>query len=140
MNNLEKALNRQREETELRREAFLKEAICLKINDSIRGQIITARNSHEKYVAFTEEDAAMLKSAVLKHYENFEMVLLGKYPKLSQSDLQLCQLYLLGLDERQIAVLQNKSYSAIKKRANTLKNTLGLNESLPSYLLKISSF
>ena len=137
---LEKALGSQREEAELRREAFMNEAICRKINDSVRSLHITARNSHEKYVSFTEEDAAALKAAVLKHYGNFESVLMGKYPKLSNDDLQLCQLYLMGLDERQIAVLQNKSYSAIKKRANTLKGLLGLDENLPAYLLKSSSF
>ena len=137
---LEKALSQQREEAELRREAFMNEAICCKINDSVRSLRITARNSHEKYVSFTKEDAAALKTAVLKHYGNFESVLLGKYPKLSNDDLQLCQLYLMGLDERQIAVLQNKSYSAIKKRANTLKDLLGLDENLQAYLLKFSSF
>ena len=118
----------------------MNEVICCKINDSIRSLRITARNSHEKYVSFTEEDAAALKAAVLKHYGNFESVLLGKYPKMSSDDLRLCQLYLMGLDERQIAVLQNKSYSAIKKRANSLKNLLGLDESLQTYLLKSSSF
>ena len=137
---LEKALGSQREEVELRREAFMNEAICRKINDSVRSLRITARNSHEKYVSFTEEDAAALKAAVLKHYGNFESVLLGKYPKMGNDDLQLCQLYLMGLDERQIAVLQNKSYSAIKKRVNNLKDLLGLDENLQSYLLKFSSF
>ena len=126
---MEKALGQQREEAEKRREAFMKEAICCKINDSIRSQRITARNSHEKYVSFTDEDAAALKAAVLKHYENFESVLLGKYPKLSHDDLQLCQFYLMGLNE-----------SAIKKRANTLKDLLGLDENLKDYLLKFSSF
>ena len=137
---LEKALGQQREEAELRREAFMNEAICCKINDSIRSLRITARNSHEKYVSFTEEDAAALKAAVLKHYGNFESVLLGKYPKMGNDDLQICQLYLMGLDERQIAVLQNKSYSAIKKRANSLKNLLGLDENLQAYILKFPFF
>ena len=118
----------------------MNEAICRKINDSVRSLRITARNSHEKYVSFTEEDTAALKAAVLKHYGNFELVLLSKYPKLSNYDLQICQLYLMGLDERQIAVLQNKSYSAIKKRVNTLRDLLGLDENLQTYLLKSSSF
>ena len=137
---LEKALGQQREKAESRREAFMNEAICCKINDSIRCLRITARNSHKKHVSFTEEDAAALKAAVLKHYGNFESMLLGKYPKMCNDDLQICQLYLMGLDERQIAVLQNKSYSAIKKRANSLKNLLGLDENLQSYILKFSSF
>ena len=140
LNALEKTLGQQREAAETRREAFMKEAICCKINDSIRNQRITARNSHEKYVPFTEADAMALKSAVLKYFENFETVLLGKYPKLSGDDLQLCQFYLMGLDERQIAVLQSKSYSAIKKRANSLKDLLRLDENLKDYLMKFSSF
>lgn len=85
---------------------------------------------------FSESDAVELGKAILTHYNDFESLLLGKYPKMSKDDLQLCQLYLLGLDERQIAVIQCKSYSAIKKRANTLKELLGINESLSSYILK----
>ena len=137
---LEKALTQQREKTELRREAFMKEAICSKINDSIRNLHITAREGTRKNVMLTDEDAAALRAAVLSHYENFEAVLLSKNPKMSKDDLQLCQLYLLGLDERQIAVLQCKSYSAIKKRANTLKDLLGIDENLPAYIKNFSTF
>ena len=134
---LESALNHQRTEANLRRQAFLQEAVCVRINDSVRNQHITARNSSRKSVPFSESDAVELGKAILTHYNDFESLLLGKYPKMSKDDLQLCQLYLLGLDERQIAVIQCKSYSAIKKRANTLKELLGINESLSSYILKI---
>ena len=140
VNALEKALNLQREEMELRRAAFLKESICQKINDCIRSQNITVRNSAKHNIVFTEEDAAALKASVLRHYPNFESVLLSKDATMSGDDLQLCQLYLLGLDERQIAVLQYKSYSAIKKRANMLKALLGIEESLQTYILKSSIF
>ena len=133
---LESALNHQRTEANLRRQAFLQEAVCVRINDSVRNQHITARNSSRKSVPFSESDAVELGKAILTHYNDFESLLLGKYPKMSKDDLQLCQLYLLGLDERQIAVIQCKSYSAIKKRANTLKELLGINESLSSYILK----
>lgn len=133
---LEDALNHQCTEAELRREAFMKEDICIRINDNVRSQDITARNSSWKNVPFTTEDATALKEAVLKHYANFEAFLLSKYPKMSHEDLQLCQLYLLGLDERQIAVLQCKTYSAIKKRAKVLKDYLGINESLSAFILK----
>ena len=137
---LEKALNQQREMSELRCQAFLKEAICSKINDSVRSIHITAREGTRKNVALSEDDAAALHEAVLRHYKNFDSVLLSKNPKMGKDDFQLCQLYLLGLDERQIAALQCKSYSAIKKRAATLKELLGIDESLPDYLLKPSTF
>ena len=137
---LEKALYLQREEAELRREAFLKEAICCKINDSVRSLYITAREGARKNVTLTEEDSSALREAVSRHYENFESFLLSKNPKMSKDDIQLCQLYLLGLDERQIAVLQCKTYSAIKKRAAVLKGSIGIAESLSAYILKFSTF
>ena len=137
---LEKVLNQQREEAELRREAFLKETICCKINDSVRSLYITARDGSRKNVTLTKEDSDALKDAVLRHYENFESFLLSKNPKLKKDDIQLCQLYLLGLDERQIAVLQCKTYSAIKKRAAVLKESMCIKENLSAYILKFSTF
>lgn len=133
---LEKALVQQRENAELRREAFLKEDICRKINEGIRNIHITAREGTRENVALSKEDAVSLREAVLRHYANFETVLLSKNPKMSHGDLQLCQLYLLGLDERQIAVLLCKTYSAIKKRANALKESLGITDTLSVYILK----
>ena len=140
VNALEKALNQQREEAELRREAFLKEAICCKINESVRNLYITAREGSRTNVALTDEDSSNLRNAVSRHYENFEATLLSKNSKMSKDDLQLCQLYLLGLDERQIAVLQCKTYSAIKKRANTLKTLMGLEGSLSAYIATMFTF
>ena len=140
VNALEKALQQQREEAERRREAFLKEVVCCKINDNIRSMYITAREGSKQNAMLNEQDSTALHEAVLSHYPNFESVLLSKNPKMSKCDMQLCQLYLLGLDERQIAVLQCKSYSAIKKRAITLKNLLGIEENLQTYLLKPSTF
>ena len=136
---LEKALVQQREDAELRREAFLNEDICRKINDSIRNIHITAREGTRANVILSKEDAVSLREAVLRHYANFESVLLSKNPKMNHSDLQLCQLYLLGLDERQIAVLLCKTYSAIKKRANALKESMGITGNLSDYILKISA-
>lgn len=132
---LENALDQHCSMVDLRREAFLKEEICTRINDNVRSQHITARNASKISVTFTDEDAMALKDVVLKHYDNFESVLLGKYPKMSHEDLQLCQLFLLGLDERQIAVIQCKTYSAIKKRVVFLEKMMEINESLSSYIL-----
>ena len=137
---MEKKLNLQRIDAELQREEFLKEPVCGKINDSVRSLHITAREGSKKNVMLTEEDAVALKEAVLKHYPHFETVLLSKNPKLSKDDLLLCYLYLLGMDERQIAALMCKTYSAIKKRSTALKVSLALEESLSDYILKYFTF
>ncbi len=137
---LENTLSLQRIEAELQREEFLKESVCGKINDSIRNLHITAREGSKKIVTLTEEDALALKEAVLRHYPNFEAVLLSKNPKLGTDDLLLCYLYLLGLDERQIAALMCKTYSAIKKRAKALRDSMTLEEPLSDYILRFSTF
>ena len=137
---LEKKLSQQREVAELRRESFLKESVCRKINDCIRNLYITAREGSKMNITLSEVDATALKEAVLRHYPNFETVLLSKYPKLGKDDLLLCYLYLLGMDERQIAALMCKSYSAIKKRSSALKGFLALDENLSNYILKFSTF
>ena len=139
METMEKVLCLQRDDAEQRRIFFLKESICSKIGNSVRSLHITAREGSRKNVALCDEDAIALRETVLSYYPSFESVLLSKNPKMSKDDLQLCQLYLLGLDERQIAVLQCKSYSAIKKRAKALEESLGIDEKLPDYLLKHSS-
>ena len=137
---LEKTLTQLREENETRRDAFLKEAICQKINDSIREIHITARDGAQENIVLTTQDADALREAVLKHYEGFDTFLISKYPKIRKDDLQICHLYLLGLDERQIAVLKCKTYSAIKKRANTLASLLKIEGSLQDFLLKHPPF
>ena len=140
MEALEKALYMQRDNAEQQRVSFLEESICRKINNSVRSLHVTARDGSRKNVALCDEDAVALREAVLSHYPSFESVLMGKNPKMGKNDMLLCQLYLLGLDERQIAVLQCKSYSAIKKRAKALEKSLGIDEKLSDYLLKNSSF
>ena len=140
VNALEQKLSQQRTKAELQREAFLNEPICNKINDSIRNLYITARDGASQNVILSDRDKAELKEAVLKHYENFENVLMSMYPRMNKEDLLLCQLYLLGLDERQIAVLRCKTYSAIKKHASKLKGLLRIEESLSDFVMKTMSY
>ena len=127
--------HQQGSEAALRREAFLNEPICRKINDNIRDQEITVRNCSKINVTFSSEDKSALERAVLAHYGDFETFLLSKNPRMCKKDWLLCQLYLLGLNERQIAVLLCVSYSTIKKRAAKMKDMLDLDESLSDYIL-----
>jgi len=136
---LQQALTQQRTATELRRESFLSEPICRSIHNRLQGVHITAREGSRETVPFSEEDAANLRKAVLNHYEGFESYFSSKCPTISQDDLILCRMYLLGLDERQIAVLQSKTYSAVKKRADKLKAQLGAGDDLRSFVLDIAT-
>ena len=137
---LETAMVEQREEAGRRREAFLKEPICQHINELLHGRHITTRDTSFKHeaIALKEEDYKQLKEAVERHYEGFDNALLSRCPSLRHIDLALCHLYLMGLEEGEIAALRSRTYSGIKKQNESLQEKLGVNEDIGSYVLKVA--
>ena len=139
VNALEMAMGRQREEAERRREAFLKEPICQRILGQVRRKTITTReNAFELGLSLKDEDFEQLGTAVEKHYEGFDNMLLSQCPSLKQGLISLCHLHLLGINEREIAVLKNVSYSAIKKQNESLQEKLGVEENVAEYVLRVA--
>ena len=139
VNALETAMGRQREEAERRREAFLKEPICQRILGQVRRKTITTReNAFELGLSLKDEDFEQLGTAVEKHYEGFDNMLLSQCPSLKQGLISLCHLHLLGINESEIAVLKNVSYSAIKKQNESLQEKLGVEENVEEYVLKVA--
>ena len=128
------------EEAEPRRKAFLEEPVCQKITGSLQGVHVTARNSAALSVTFSEQDAAALLEAVRRHYRSFDTLLSSKNPAMSEDDLLLCRLLLLGLNERQVSVLMFKSYSAVKKHVNRLEKALKIQGGLADFILQITGF
>ena len=138
VNALEMAMGRQREEAERRREAFLKEPICQRILGQVRRKTITTReNAFELGLSLKDEDFEQLGTAVEKHYEGFDNMLLSQCPSLKQGLISLCHLHLLGINESEIAVLKNVSYSAIKKQNESLQEKLGVEEDVASYIMRV---
>lgn len=139
VNALETALVQQREEEARRREAFLKEPICQRINELLHGKHITTRDTSFKHeaIALKEEDYKQLKEAVERHYAGFDNALLSRCPSLKQSDLTLCHLHLMGLGEGEIAALRSRTYSGIKKQNESLQRKLGVKEDIASYIMGV---
>ena len=136
---LEEALNQQREDAKLRRMAFLKEPICQSILNKLSGKNITTReNAYELGIALKDEDFEQLRIAVEKHYEGFDNMLLSQCPGLKHGHLALCHLHLLGINESEIAVLKNVSYSAIKKQNESLREKLEIKDSVAKYVLMVA--
>ena len=136
---LEKALDQQHEETAKQRTAFLNEEICQRILELLHGKHITSRDtSYQHGIGLKEEDFKQLKDAVERHYKGFDNVLLSQCAALKQSDLTLCHLHLLGLNEGEIGALKDRTYSAIKKQNENLQEKLGMEESLSAYVLKVA--
>lgn len=140
VNALETALVQQREEEARRREAFLKEPICQRINELLHGKHITTRDTSFKHeaIALKEKDYKQLKEAVERHYAGFDNALLSRCPSLKQSDLTLCHLHLMGLGEGEIAALRSRTYSGIKKQNESLQEKLGVKEDIASYIMGVA--
>ena len=136
---LEMALDQQREEAAKQRTAFLNEEICQRILELLHGKHITSRDtSFQHGIGLKEEDFKQLKDAVERHYKGFDNMLLSQCPSLKQSDLTLCHLHLLGLNEGEIGALKDRTYSAIKKQNENLQEKIGVEEGLSAYVLKVA--
>ena len=137
---LEMTLSQQQEEIVRRREAFLKEPVCKRINDLLHGRHITTRDTSYQHddITLKEKDFKQLKEAVERHFEGFDVALLGRCPSLKHNDLTLCHLYLMGLSEGEIAALRSRTYSGIKKQNESLQEKLGLDEGVAGYVLRVA--
>ncbi len=140
VNLLKNALKQQREEVAMQREALLNEAICQRIFNLLQGRHITTRDTSFQHneIVLKEEDYKQLKEAVERHYEGFDAALMGQCANLDQRDLELCHLYLLGLDDKEIAALRVRTYSAIKKHHDRLEEKLGTKESMEEYVWSVA--
>ena len=134
---LEKALEQQSEESAKQRAAFLNEEICKYILDLVHSKHITSHDTYYQHgIGLKEEDFKQLKDAVERYYKGFDNMMLSQCSSLKQSDLTLCHLHLLGLNEGEIGALKGQTYSGVKKHGERLQKKLGLDESVTNYVMR----
>ena len=139
VNTLQEELGRKRTDAKGHYEAFLREPVCVKINDKVRDLHITTRKPYVDYdVVFDEETLAQFCLVVSAYYGEVKPALLCLYPGMAQEDLLLCYLYLLGMENKQIAVVRQREYSTVRKQAGELKRRLGIEESVRDYVLGVA--
>ena len=137
---LEKELINKRSEAELRIELFLNEPVCRKINDTICDIPASARSRYSDYtyVKLDEETIVSLGEAVTKHFPNLKIWLISNNIKLKKDDLLLCYLYLLGLNNSQIALLRQCNFATVCRQAKRLKESFTGCKNLPCYIKQIA--
>ena len=139
VNTLQVELGRKRTDAEGHYEAFLKEPVCVKINDAVRDLQITTRKPYTSYrVNFGDETFTQFGLVVSAYYGEVKPALLCLYPSIAQEDLLLCYLYLLGMENKQIAVVRQREYSTVRKQAGELKKRLGIEEHVRDYVLCVA--
>ena len=126
-------------EEQRRYNAFLNEPVCRQLCKSVEGLQLTTRTSYSDHSDLIIDDGIAIKlgDAVSAHFPELRTRLLERYPKISQKDLLLCNLYLLGLDEKQISMLKGCSYTTIYRQRNNLRKKFKTDDSLGTFIIKL---
>ena len=102
---------------------LVNEPICRKIvNRFTDNDIITSnKSSYYKDLSATEKDLKRLDKVIEKYCPDFINRVYGAHPCLENGELEMCKFFLIGLNEKQIAVLLQKNYSTFYRYSSSFK-------------------
>ena len=122
-------------------EEYANEPICKTIlalcNDNCTPIKSTIPVSAYAHLALSDIQTAQLKDAAMRHYGLLFETMKQQHQELKEKDFYYCYLCLLGLDNIQIAVLQQKSISTIWDRENRLKKIFESDEKVSVILYEL---
>ncbi|MBR4561509.1 MAG: hypothetical protein IKO23_06305 [Bacteroidales bacterium] len=113
--------------------SFIEEPVCRLIMERVKeGQFKSQMDCNiYKDFALSKEQLIALHDAANRHFAGLTMRLKKAYPQLTDSDLNYCCLYLLGLTDADVAALMQKAYPTVSQRSRKLKTIFGSETSLP---------
>jgi tetratricopeptide (TPR) repeat protein len=117
-------------------ESFADEHICRLILERVNEGLFKAQMDCKIYKdsALDKEQVMALREAADRHLGVFTTRLKKAYPELTNSDLDYCCLYLLGLSDADISALMQKAYSTVSQRSRKIKAILGNDSPLSTTL------
>ena len=117
-------------------ESFADEPICQLILERVNEGLFKAQMDCKIYKdsALDKEQVMALREAADRHLSVFTTRLKKAYPELTNSDLDYCCLYLLGLSDADISALMQKAYSTVSQRSRKIKAILGNDSPLSTTL------
>ena len=120
---------------------FMKEDICNDIVTMLRGKQIKREAKSGDYPELHLSDVQLhdLSVAVEKQFCGFERTLTDLYPKINRNAMNQCLLYLLDLEDVQIAALLSCDYSTVKRRSTKLKQVFGTEKELRQFIREFVS-
>ena len=127
---------RQKQKDWSRLDDFMDEDICKEILALLQGKEIKREAKRDDYpeLHLGTSQLSRLDMAVEKHFNGFRKTLADIFPKISSDEMSQCQLYLLNLEDVQIAHLLACDYSTVKKRSVKLKKAFGTEKELLLYI------
>lgn len=104
-------------------DGFMKEDVCQIIRALLADKVIKREAKRGAFPELQLSDTQLqaLSLAAEKHFSGFEKMLTDMYPKISQSGINQCLLYLLNLEDVQVAALLSCDYTTIKRRSLKIK-------------------
>ena len=116
--------------------SFAEEPICRLIMERVNEGQFKSKVSYLDYsdYALSKEQITALREATDRHFGQFTIRLAKAYPDLTKSDLNYCCLYLLDLNDADIAALMQRAYNTVSDRSRKLKTLFGSEEPLSTIL------
>ena len=114
---------------------FMEEPVCQNIIQSVRGENIKRLATPKDYpnLVLSDEQLQQLTFTVNHYFDPLEYHLEQHGIKASPIMVSLCHLFLLGIDEKQAAILLNRDYSSISRYVKKLKMAFETQENLTVY-------
>ena len=116
-------------------EIFLEEDICKEILALVEGRILKreAKSIDNQDVWLNKQQLLELSAAVERHFSGFREILVNKYPRIDK-EISQCYLYLLNLNDVQIAAVLGCDYTTIHRHSTKLKKVFGTEKEFPVYI------
>jgi hypothetical protein len=117
--------------------SFDDEPICRLIMDRVNEGQFKSKIDYIIYKdsALDKQQLLDLRLAVDRHFGQFTIRLKKTYPELTNSDLDYCCLYLLGLTDADIAALMQRTYNTVFERNHKMRKIFGSENPLPITLM-----
>ena len=120
--------------------SFAEEPICRLIMERVNEGQFKSKVDYLVYkdYALTKEQLLALREASDVHFGQFIARLKKDYPSLTKGDIDYCCLYLLGVEEADVAALMQRAFNTVCERSRKLKGIFGSDESLSTTLRKMA--
>ena len=119
---------------------FTEEPICRLIMERVNEGRFKSKVDYSFYKdsALDKQQLLALRLAADRHFGQFTVRLKKTYPELTNSDLDYCCLYLLGLTDADIAALMQRAYNTVIERNGKMRKIFRSENPLPITLMGIA--
>lgn len=120
--------------------SFVEEPICRLIMKRVTEGRFKSKVDYINYKdsALTNQQLLELRVAADQHFGLFTIRLKKTHPELTNTDLDYCCLYLLGLTDADVAALMQRAYNTVIERNGKIRKILGSENPLPITLTNLA--